>query len=111
MLKTSIDKAAGVKYDNDKSRMDLIPSAALQEMGRVMGFGAQKYEDHNWRKGIAWSRCVAAAMRHLAAFNGGEDLDAESGIGHLAHAAVNLSFLIEYAKTHPEFDDRYKADE
>jgi hypothetical protein len=74
----------------------------------VLKFGADKYAEHNWRKGFAWSRPLAAAMRHLTAFNDGEDKDPESGLSHLAHAACCIMFLLEFEKTHKELDDRYR---
>ena len=40
--------------------------------------------------------------------NDGEDKDPESGLSHLAHAACCIMFLLEFEKTHPELDDRYK---
>jgi len=43
------------------------------------------------------------------AFNDGEDKDPESGLSHLAHSLCCLMFLLEFEKTHPELDDRYKV--
>jgi hypothetical protein len=37
----------------------------------------------------------------------GEELDAESGLPHLYHAAANIAMLIEYKTTCPELDDRF----
>ena len=68
----------------------------------------EKYAEHNWRKGFVWSRPLSAAMRHITAFNAGEDKDPESGLSHLAHAACCIMFLLEFEKTHKELDDRYK---
>jgi len=97
----------GLKYDVGKSRLDLLPCSALMAMGEVMAFGAKKYDAHNWRKGLAWSRCAAAALRHIFQWLGGETNDRESGLNHLAHAGVNICFLLEYAQSKPELDDRY----
>lgn len=101
-------EVGGLKHDGNKPPVDLLSTDALEQIARVLGFGATKYARHNWRKGIAWSRVVAAAMRHLLAWKDGEDLDEESGLSHLAHAGCCVMFLLEYLKTHPEFDDRYK---
>lgn len=106
--KTFVMKQTGVKYDAGKSRVDLLPCSAILEMGKVMEFGATKYQAHNWRKGLAWSRCAAAAIRHIYKWLAGEDIDPESGCSHLAHAGVNICFLIEFDKTHRNLDDRYK---
>jgi len=109
VAKTSLKIApdTGVKHDVGKAPLSLVPYRALHAEAMVMAFGAQKYAPHNWRKGIAWSRVIDAGMRHLHAFADGEDLDAETGLNHLAHARCCLAFLIEYANTHPELDDRH----
>ena len=97
-----------LKFDTDKLPLNLLSTEAMNQTAAVLKFGAQKYAEHNWRKGFAWSRPLAAAMRHLTAFNDGEDKDPESGLSHLAHAACCIMFLLEFEKTHPELDDRYK---
>jgi len=101
------NEEAGTKYDGGKVRMDLLPSEALFRIAEVLTFGAAKYDSHNWRKGFKWSRTYAAAQRHLAAWNEGEDVDPESNISHLAHAACCLMFLLDFEKTKKELDDRY----
>ena len=102
------DAAYALKFDQDKLPLNLLSTEALNQTAAVLKFGAQKYAEHNWRKGFTWSRPLAAAMRHLTAFNDGEDKDPESGLSHLAHAACCIMFLLEFEKTHPELDDRYK---
>lgn len=96
----------GVKFDDGKTRYDLLPAYPLEMLALIYTFGARKYEDNNWRKGLRWGRVFAAVMRHLWAFWQGEDLDPESGLPHLAHAAWGLFTLMEYGVTHPELDDR-----
>lgn len=97
-----------IKFDEDKMPLHLLSSEALMQTAAVLKFGADKYAAHNWRGGFAWSRPLAAAMRHILAFNAGEDKDPESGLSHLAHAACCIMFLLEFEKTHQELDDRYK---
>lgn len=97
----------GVKFDGDKPRMDLIDRAAMEELGYVLGFGAKKYAAHNWRKGINYSRLVGAALRHIHAFNDGEDKDPESGYSHIGHAMCCLMFLMGTIKHNPDMDDRW----
>lgn len=99
----------GNKFDQGKPRIELIPRSALLEEAAVLTFGAQKYDDDNWRGGMAWRRLIGAALRHTLAFADGEDLDPESGLSHLAHARCCLGFLIEYTSTHTELDDRYEV--
>jgi hypothetical protein len=102
---------AALKFDDDKPPMNLLSREALEQTAKVMAFGKEKYDAHNWRKGFAWSRPLSAAMRHLMAFNDGEDKDPESGLSHLAHAACCIMFLLEFEKTHQELDDRFKPTE
>ena len=97
-----------LKFDGDKLPLHLLSTEAMNQTAAVLKFGAQKYAEHNWRKGFAWSRPLAAAMRHITAFNDGEDTDPESGLSHLAHAACCIMFLLEFEKTHQHLDDRYK---
>ena len=103
-----IPQGTALKFDVDKLPLNLLSTEAMNQTAAVLAFGAQKYAAHNWRAGFAWSRPLAAAMRHLTAFNDGEDRDPESGLSHLAHAACCIMFLLEFEKTHPHLDDRYK---
>jgi len=97
-----------LKFDGGKLPLHLLSTEAMNQTAAVLAFGAQKYAEHNWRKGFVWSIPLSAAMRHITAFNAGEDKDPESGLSHLAHAACCIMFLLEFEKTHKELDDRYK---
>jgi hypothetical protein len=97
----------GVKYDKDKSRIDLIDAEFLEGLGDVLKFGANKYAAHNWRGGIAYSRLIGAAYRHLGAINKGEDIDPESDLPHVYHLACCVMFLSWMMKHRKDLDDRY----
>ena len=81
---------------------------ALLVLAEASGFGAAKYSQHNYLRGYAWSLSFDACMRHLLAFWSGEELDPESGLPHLAHAAWHclamLSFLLRGIGTDDRFD-------
>lgn len=96
----------GLKYDTDKPRMELLPAYSLEEIARVLSFGAKKYESWNWSRGIAYSRLLGAALRHLYSFARGEDKDPESGLSHLAHAGCCVLFLLWMDKHRGDLDDR-----
>jgi len=100
----------GTKFDQNKPRLELLPSDALIEIAKVLTFGAKKYSSENWRKGINYSRLMGAAMRHLLAWKDGEDKDPESGLTHLAHAGCCVLFLIWMEKNRQDLDDRFKLD-
>lgn len=106
-----ITNTGALKFDSGKPGMNLLSREALEQIALVMDFGKQKYDAHNWRKGFQWSRPLSAAMRHIMAFNDGEDKDPESGLSHLAHAACCIMFLLEFEKTHKDLDDRWKPAE
>ena len=86
----------GVKYDSEKPRMHLLPPKAITEVAKVLTFGAQKYDEDNWRKlDDLQNRYTSGALRHIFAHMDGEQLDPESGISHLAHALCCLLFKLE----------------
>lgn len=92
-----VAEAPGRKFDGDKLRYDLIPPLALDEMVKVLTFGAEKYEPDNWQKvPDSKRRYFAAAQRHLWKYQQGEKLDSESAIHHLAHAMCCIYFLYEH---------------
>lgn len=97
----------GIKYDNEKPMMDLLPMAALTEVGKVLTEGAKKYASHNWRQGFKYSRLQAALLRHYSAFSEGEDHDPETELLHLAHLTCCALFLLEHQLKGYGEDDRY----
>lgn len=107
---TTILCGAGKKADSGKPPISLLDRDFIEGTAQVMAFGAEKYGRHNWCGGIAHSRLVDAAMRHLIAYAGGEDLDPESGLPHIDHAAASINMLRGNQRLHPELDDRYKEE-
>jgi hypothetical protein len=103
---TEDSPSEGIKHDHEKPRLDLIPPELLIELGYVMAAGAEKYDERNWEKGMAWGRPYAACLRHLLAWHMGEDDDQETGLPHLAHAAANVAFLIAFTQRGTGRDDR-----
>jgi hypothetical protein len=103
-----VREAFGIKHDNNKPRMDLLDSEFLTGLSQVLTFGANKYDAHNWRRGINYSRLIAAAYRHLGSINGGEDMDSESGLPHVYHLACCVMFLSWMMTNRKDLDDRWK---
>lgn len=99
---------SAAKFDGEKPRADLLPSAPLLMIAEVLTFGAKKYAAHNWRAGFDQSRLIGAALRHLLAYNDGEDTDPESGLSHLAHLGCCVLFMLEQQAKGTGNDDRYK---
>ena len=88
-------KEVGLKYDDGKLRYDLIPPEVIEELARVLTFGANKYADNSWQNLEDFKkRYYAAAMRHRIARQKGEIRDPESGLLHLSHELTNVAFLL-----------------
>ena len=100
------EKGSGARYNEGKPDYSLIPLATLADEARVWSYGKEKYAAYNWAKGMAWSVPFACLMRHMAAWQMGEENDVESGLPHLAHAMCNLRMLTLYSDNYKEGDDR-----
>ena len=85
-----------MKFDSGKLRYGLIPPSAPKALASVLTYGAKKYKPNNWKSVDDTSRYVDALYRHLELWRGGEKLDSESGLPHLAHALTNIAFLIQF---------------
>jgi hypothetical protein len=103
---TSDAKGSGARYNGGKPAFSLLPLCTLEDEVKVWMYGKAKYAAWNWAKGMPWSVPLDCLMRHMAAWQRGEENDPESGLPHLAHAMCNLRMLTLYAKTYPDGDDR-----
>jgi hypothetical protein len=90
-----------------------LPFDSLEAVARILRHGAKKYTvgdvsgANNWRKGIAYSRLFRAAIGHMIAWWGGEEVDPETGESPLAHAACCVVFLLHFTLSgRGELDDR-----
>lgn len=100
---------AGYKADAGKNQLSLVilsMARALEAVGQVGTFGANKYSADGWVKvENGQKRYTDALLRHLLADGRGEELDSESGLPHLAHAAwcalaiLDLKLREQHAKT------------
>jgi hypothetical protein len=101
-----IDPITGGEKGTKPERLGLIPFEALDELARVYGFGAQKYDLHNYLKGYKWNLSLDAMLRHISQFQQGASVDPESGLHHLAHAAWHCLALIMFDRHKLGTDDR-----
>lgn len=100
------------KYGVKKAPLlSCVPATALLVEGQVMALGASKYGPFNWRdNSVAASVYIDAAMRHIMAWNSGQDMDPESGVSHLGHVRACMGILIDALETGNLIDDRPKDD-
>jgi hypothetical protein len=101
-------KGSGARYNSGKPDYSLIPLNTLADEARVWAYGKRKYAAWNWAKGMDWDIPLACLLRHLSAWQSGEENDPESGLPHLAHAMCNLRMLTLYSQTYKEGDTRPK---
>jgi hypothetical protein len=93
-MKTSHE--TGFKKDTkDKIRYTLLPPNALEEAVKVFEYGANKYEEGNYLKCTEERVYLDAALRHIYRVLQEEDIDPESSLSHLSHAASNLLMASE----------------
>lgn len=90
----------GKKYDAGKPMYGLLPADALEEVVKVLTYGALKYNEpldqENWRLvPTPQPRYFNAVQRHLWANKRGEHFDPESGLWHLAHAISSQLFMLQ----------------
>jgi len=97
----------GDRLNKGKLRWALVDFDALEDMVRVLEFGATKYDDHNWKKGLKSTEVCESLLRHVFAFMRGEDIDKESGESHIGHILCNAMFLSYMMKFRPDMDTRY----
>lgn len=103
---TNQQTGTGLRYDAGKLRYDLVNADAHKGMVDILTFGANKYAERNWEKGMKWSKVIGSLKRHLAAIEACEDYDPESGRLHADHVACNAHFLSAYYRIYPQGDDR-----
>jgi hypothetical protein len=104
--KNKSTETAGRKFDSNKTEYGLLPPLALEEIAKVLTFGALKYERDNWQRvPDSKRRYFDALQRHIWAYKRGEQIDPESGLHHLAHAGCCLMFLYEHDVKYSKSND------
>lgn len=96
----------GIKHDQEKVRLDLIPAECIMALGQVLTHGAKKYGDNNWKNGLKLTRIAGALLRHWFQSCLGEKNDKESGLPHTWHVLCNAMFIVWMEKNKPDMDDR-----
>ena len=96
----------GLRFNEGKLRLDLVPHQLKEGAAEVFTFGAKKYGDRNWEKGNPISVPIGSFERHWNAFVKGEDFDQESGLEHLKHCAANIAMIMSTMENYPMYDDR-----
>ena len=87
----------GLKYDEGKLLMSLVDPLYVEDIARVLTYGAKKYTANSWQNvEDAERRYKDALLRHTSEYLKGIELDEESGLTHLSHMATNIMFLSHF---------------
>lgn len=104
------DPDTGGSKEESQARFDLVPPDALAALARVYGYGESKYpsgaDGPNYLRGYPFHLSIASVERHIQKFKAGEDIDPESGLPHLAHAAWHCFTLMAFVGRGLGTDDR-----
>lgn len=78
-----------------KLRYDLVP-VEFDDVALILENGSEKYGERAWEEGKNFEKesNIASIKRHISAYRSGNELDKESGLNHLLHAATRL--LMQY---------------
>jgi hypothetical protein len=91
-----------------KAPLHLVPPALSIGVAYALKDGAAKYGAYNWREEpINVSTYVGAILRHLYAYQDGEDVAEDSGVCHLAHVAACCALLMDGKASGSLVDDRH----
>lgn len=101
-----VDPNTGGEKGQKQAQLGALDPITLLRIAEVAGFGMDKYARYNFMKGYAWSLSFDALERHLLQFWSGEDLDEESGLPHVAHAAWHCLTLLSFMMRERGTDDR-----
>lgn len=90
-----------------KAPLSVLPWPVIYEVGSALFEGARKYGRHNYRAiGVRGSVYFDGAMRHLAAWWEGQDIDPDSGLSHISKAIAGLMVLRDGMMQENWTDDR-----
>ena len=74
------------QYGDRKVPLHLVPAPAMVSIAMGLKDGARKYGAFNWRTlTVEAETYLGAILRHLMAWQDGEDIDPDSGNPHLSH--------------------------
>ena len=91
-------ESGGMKHDGGKPKTHLLPPEALESIVDGLTYGANKYAERNWEKGLPKDAMIGSILRHLLQIMKGIETDEESGLPHHVHLITNCAFLTTLTK-------------
>lgn len=95
----------GERKNDNKTQFSYLDLESMEDMCKVLEFGAKKYARDNWKKGFPVSSIIDSLMRHLNEIMKGNLIDQESSLPHYAHIQCNAMFLAFTLKNKPDCYD------
>lgn len=93
-----------------KTPLQLLPPYALAQTALAHAEGARRYGPWNWRTNqVCATTYIGAILRHLTAWQDGEDIDADSGLSHIAKIGACCNILLDAGHCGTLVDDRSKV--
>lgn len=71
-----------------------LPLEALAAGAAALEYGARKYDNRNWEKGLPWQQMIDSLKRHIEDFERGHEYDDAEGGSGLPHVALIMSSAI-----------------
>ena len=109
-LEASANKSStgSLRFNSGKPELSQLDPRFLIDLAELMTKSAKKYGKYNWCLGQEFHTPYDSAQRHLLKFMSGENVDDESGLNHLIHAAANLMIMYTSQKlNNKDLDTRF----
>lgn len=81
------------RFNEGKPEVSQLDPRFIMALADLMTKSAKKYGRYNWSKGQEYHTPFDSCQRHLLKWISGEDVDSESGMNHLLHAAANIMIM------------------
>jgi hypothetical protein len=97
-----------MRFNDGKPEVSQLDPEFIIELSELLTISAKKYGKYNWALGQEFHTPYDSCMRHMFKFMSGENVDSESGLSHLLHAAANIMILYRSLKLDKkELDTRF----
>lgn len=98
----------GLKHDQEKPDLTLIPKVALVAAAQAFMVGENKYGRYNYCKGHSASQLMAALLRHATEWFEGHEVDVKDGQPHLGSVIACAAMILREQELGTLTDNRFK---
>lgn len=85
---------AAERHNQNKLRWNLVDFKSVEEMLKVLEFGAVRYAPDNWKKGLNKEEILESTQRHLVELFNNNTIDDDSKLHHMGHIMCNAMFYL-----------------